>query len=302
MTCINKCIDMNQLNLKWRNWNAWIEPNELTWMNWHEWIDMSELEWVTWHDWLEMKELKRMNWMNSNEWLDMNELKRMNWNEWIEMNDSSTSSWKSAPNLVVFWEFCVKSNSRYSLVHILCNSSSKSGPNQSVFDDYLSDQLLDDDVVDRWNEALATVARTLCRPHCRPHLEKVVRTCWFFLRFLCESELSLQSGAHFVDLIFKKCEKNNVFFYICSMKSSSRYSLVHILSTTFRIEPRNRRNRDPGAWSSDRGQPLYPKNRRFCARESFQGWIHAFPITHTSPIFDHDVIDMMMWLPWWWDS
>ena len=60
---------------------------------------------------------------------------------------------------------------------------------------FLCDQLLDDDVV-----ALAAVARTLCRPHGQPHLEKVVRT--------------------------------GQFFYDFYVKSSSRYRLVHILSTS----------------------------------------------------------------------
>ena len=87
------------------------------------------------------------------------------------------------------------------------------------------------------------------------------------------------------------------------VKSSSRYSLVHILSTTFRIEPWNRGNRDPPAATRDSHFTL--KNAGFCARECFQPWIHTFPIAHTSQLLD-DVVDMMiemmMWLPYWWDS
>ena len=89
---------------------------------------------------------------------------------------------------------------------------------------FLCVQLLDDDVVDIWNRALATVLCTFCRPYlqkveksrqsltifvwnralatvsctfCRPHLQKVEKT-GSFLRCLSKIELSLQSRAHFV--------------------------------------------------------------------------------------------------------
>ena len=164
-----------------------------------------------------MKELRRMNWtkwmtwMNSNEWLDIHELNGMNWNEWIKMNDLSTSSWKNEKKKRGgFWRF-------------LCH------------------QVLDDDVVDKWHEALATVARTLCRPHCRPHLQKVVATRQFF--YLCEIELSLQSCARFVDLIFKKWKNCQCLTILMpsttwrrcgrQMKWRSRCSLAHTLLTSW---------------------------------------------------------------------
>ena len=111
-----------------------------------------------------------------------------------------TSSSKRGPRLSVFYDFYVKSSSLYCLVHILSTSSSKSGPTPSVFLTILCDQLLDDDVFDIWNRALCTVSRAFCRPHCRPHLQKGVRGCQFFMIF--------------------------------HVKSSSLYSLVHILSTS----------------------------------------------------------------------
>ena len=81
----------------------------------------------------------------------------------------------------------VKSSSRSSLVHIF-STSSKSGPSRSVFNDfYKCDQRLDADVVDIWNQALATVPCTL-RPH---YLRKVVWGCQFFT-ILWEVELSLR--------------------------------------------------------------------------------------------------------------
>ena len=170
----------------------------------------------------------------------------------------------------VFNGFHVKSSSRYSLVHILSTSSSKGGPKSSICLANLCDQLLDDDVVDIQNRALATVSCTFCRPHlpnvvrtrqfftvfmwnralatvlstfCRPHLPKVVQSPQFAWRFFVinylmmmwltyKTELSLQSRAHFVDLIFRMWSGPTTVFNGFHVKSSSRYSLVHILSTS----------------------------------------------------------------------
>ena len=119
----------------------------------------------------------------------------------------------------------------------------------------LFDQLLDDYVVDIWNQALATVACTFCRPHlekvvwtrqsffftifmlnpalatvsctfCPPHLQKVVCTRQFFANFLCEIELLWR--ARFVDLIFEKWSGPVSFFCVFCVNSS----LVHILLTS----------------------------------------------------------------------
>ena len=65
----------------------------------------------------------------------------------------------------------------------------------------------------------------------RPHLQKVRKTTISFLR-LSEIELALQSRAHFVDLIFKKWSDPVSFSYDFYLKSSSHYSLVHILPTS----------------------------------------------------------------------
>ena len=138
-------IDMNEL--KRMNPHEGIETHELTWMNWNEWIDMSKLKWVTWHDWLEMKEWKQMSyeWNEKCKWMSWT---WMNWNE--PFADLIFKKWSGT---VSFWE-CLM-------------------------------QLLDNDLVDRWNEALAKVARTLCRPHGRPHLQKRWSEAVIFWRFLC---------------------------------------------------------------------------------------------------------------------
>ena len=222
----------------------------------------------------------------------------MNWNEWTKtnawmiMNDLSTSSWKSGPNPSVFDGFYVKSSSRYSFVHILSTWSSKKVVRDCQFL-----------TVSMWNRALATVSCAFCRPH----LQKVVRDChflticmWSTTWWRCGRQMtwsSRYSRAHTLSTSLstsssKSAPRLSVFdgFFV---KSSSRYSLVRILSATFRIEARNRGNGDPPAATTD--GHFTRKNAGFC----FQPWIHAFPIAHTSQLLDDDVIDMMMWLTWW---
>ena len=187
-----------------------------------------------------------------------------------------------------------------NLAHILSTSSSKSGPNLSVLDDFLGEIELSllsrAHFVDlifkkwsepvsawrffRWNRALATVSRTFCRPH----LQKVVRTvsAWRFIMW--------NRALATVSCTF------------CRPLSGSRRAPAE--TETLQRRPRT--------------ATLPEKNTGFCARECFQPWIHIFPIAHTSQLLDDDVIDMMMWLtwwcelmmmiemimwlPWWWDS
>jgi hypothetical protein len=61
-------------------------------------------------------------------------------------------------------------------------------------------------------------------------LPKVVRRRLLFC-FLCEIKLSLQSRAPFADLMIQKWSEPDIFcdFYV---NSSSRYSIVHFLSTS----------------------------------------------------------------------
>ena len=60
---------------------------------------------------------------------------------------------------------------------------------------------------------------------------KLLRTCQFF-SFFCETELSLQSCAHFADLIIQSALWLSVFA-VLKCKSSSRHSPLRFLSTTF---------------------------------------------------------------------
>ena len=262
----NEWIDVKELT--WRNWNAWLETHELTWMNWHEWIDMSGLKWVTWHDWLDIKELKWLNWtkwmklMNSNEWLETNELKRMNWNE-------------------MKWMIC-----RPHLEKVV-----RARQFFAIF---------------MWNRALATVSCTFCRPH----LQKLVRTrqvlttfIWSTTWWLCgrqmKKELSLQSRAHFVDLmvdldlIFKKWSAPvSVLRFLCEIErllQSCAHFVDHFPDRG--AQPRKQR---PSAATTD--SHFTWKNIGFCAREfsAVNSRVPDFPTTWWWCDCHDDVVNMMV--------
>ena len=181
----------------------------------------------------------------------------------------------------------MKSSSRYSLAHILSTSSSKSRLRLcQFFEIYLINYLM---------------------------------TMWL----TCEIKLSLQSRALFVHLIFQTVVRTRQYFAIfmwnralaavsctfcpphlpnsgsdpsvfCNfyVESSSRCSLVHILSTIFPDRGAQRRKQRPS--SGDHG--LYPKKdeKHKVLRPRV---IHAFPIPHTSQLLHDDVVNMMMmWL------
>ena len=72
---------------------------------------------------------------------------------------------------------------------------------------------------------------------------KLLRTCQFFFLFFCETELSLQSCAHFADLIIQKCSVAVSFFAVLKCKSSSRHSPLHFCRQLSQIEARTCGNR-----------------------------------------------------------
>ena len=102
-----------------------------------------------------------------------------------------------------------------------------------------------------------------------------VRGCQFYM-VLCEIELSPLSRAHFVD---QKTKQTSISFgrFWCEIQLSLQ-SRAHFVDH-FPDPGAHRRKQTPS--SSDHGQPLYPKNAEFCARECFQPWIHMFPNAHT---------------------
>ena len=79
------------------------------------------------------------------------------------------------------------------------------------------------------------------------------------------------------------------FFLDFYVKSSSRYILVHFLSTTLPDRAAQPRKQRPSF--GDHGSHFTRKNAGFCARDCFQAWIHAFR-SLTLPNYLHD-------LAWW---
>ena len=137
-----------------------------------------------------------------------------------------------------------------------------------------------------WNRALATVSCT----YYRPRLPKVLQTRQFFA-ILCEIELSPESRAHFPKPIFQKRSERLSF----STFSSANRALATVLCRS-RPQPRKQR-----PYFGDHGSQFTGKNAEFRAQECFQAWIHAIPTCYTSQLLDGDVVDLMMWLTWWWE-
>ena len=176
----------------------------------------------------------------------------------------STSSSKSGPTPSGFYGFYVKASSRYSLVHILPTSSSKSGPRPPVFDDFYVINYL----MTMWstNEMKLSLQS---RAHFVDLTVDLIFKKWSdpvrFLRFLCESELLLQSRAHFVDLIFSNGPTPSVFYeYICEIDLSLQ-SRAHCLD---HFRDRGAKPRKQTISSGKHRRPLYPKKHRVFAPES----------------------------------
>ena len=122
------------------------------------------------------------------------------------------------------------------------------------------------------------------------------------LRFLCEVELSLQSRAPIADLIFQKCSEpvgRALSLQSCALfvDNFPRSSRAPAKTETLLRRPR---------------QPLYSKIHRvsrprvFSSLNSRVSDLLHFPTTWWWCGCHDDVvdrmIDVMMWLPWWWES
>ena len=106
-----------------------------------------------------------------------------------------------------------------------------------------------------------------------------------FLRCLCELELSLQSRAPFVDLIFQK-------WSICETELSLQ-SCAHFVDhfhrssrETAETEPFQRR-----PWTA-----ILPKKLRVSHQRTFSNVNSRVPDRPHSLLLDDDVFDMMVWL------
>ena len=199
---------------------------------------------------------------------------------------------KCSETLSFFNHFKWKPSSRYSLVHLLPTSSSKSAPRPSVFIAF-----------SQVETELALQSRTpfadwkvprdpqcfsifKCKSSSRFSLVHLLPTSFYRSAPRREIELSLQCCAHFVGLIFQKCFETLRFFNIFKWKSSSRFSPVHFLSTTF--PDRAAQLRKQRHSFGDHRSHFTRKNTGFRDRECFQSWTHAIPISHISQL-----------LAWW---
>ena len=220
---------------------------------------MNELTWTNWKEWIYISELKWRNWHS---WIDMDELKRMNSHEWLEVKELTWMNWNEGIEMnELTWT----------------NWTEWIEPNER------HEKTDMNKLKYKWNEVNdrhEQIEMSKCMNwNERMEMNELKSTNW--------KEWSAKSAS------------NLLIFYIFYLKSSSCYSLVHILSTTFRIEARTPANRDPPGVTTD--GYFTSKNIGFRARECFQLWIHAFPVAHTWQLHD-DVVDMMIRLTWWCDS
>ena len=182
--------------------------------------------------------------------------------------------------------------SRYSRAHTLSTSlstsSSKSGPTCTVsFWRFLCDQviILDDDVVDRWHEAFCSRQMTWSFRYSRAHA--------------FSTSLSTSSS--------KSGPTPSIFLinYLMTMWSTDDMKLSLKFRAHFvdHFPDRGAQPRKQRPSSGDRGRPLYPKKTQgFAPKRVFS---REFTRSRSLTLPNYLMmmwIDMMMWLPWWWES
>ena len=145
--------------------------------------------------------------------------------------------------------------------------------------------------------------------------------------------LSLESRAHFANFISQKCSGPLSFVAILRCKSSSRYSLMHILPTSSsksashpctwvfltcwsgnraitkilcafcrqlsQIEPRTWGNREPA--SASPGATIPEKKHRVSRTTLSPVNSQVLELLYTSQYTWWWLVDMMMWLTWCWE-
>ena len=198
--------------------------------------------------------MKCMKWMNWHESIDMNELTWMNWHEWIETNESTWSNWHEGTETHdlkrMNWHEWIET---HELTWV------------------------------NWNEWL-----DMTDLKWRNWNEWVELNEWMTSNEGIDNELKWTNWNEWIDMndlstsSSKSGPSLSVFddFYV---KSSSRDSLVHILSTTFL-----RGNRDPLAATTD--DHFTRKKRRVLRPRLFSS------VNSRVPDRSHF---MMMWLTWW---
>ena len=119
----------------------------------------------------------------------------------------------------------------------------------------------------------------------------IFRKCfahWFF----CESEISQEFSSHFGD---SSCQSGRTWHFLefRVQMELSLHSCDLFVDKFGQSRPTPRKQRP---CFSDHGNRFTSKHIRFCARESFQPWIHAAPGCSTFQLFDHVVVGMMMYV------
>ena len=265
---------MNEWMNEWMNkWmNEWMNGKEWNGMEWNgmEWNELegNGMEWmeghrVAWHG----PNGKMDGWMDERmKRHDMNSNER-NCNEW-------TNAWRKQTN--------ERTNEQVNeCMNELMNEWMIEWNNESMY------KWMNERVSENWFNA-----RMKSRAHfCRPHLPKVIRT-WQFINMIKWKQSFYYSLVHiFADPIFQKCSGTPAYFF-SKWESSSRYSLARFLSTTFPhwgAKPRKQR----------------PSCGNTAHSRVFEAWTHTFPhLLHFPTTWywcccHHDVVAMVMPLPWW---
>ena len=280
----NAWIDLSQLKgmtwnegiesheLTWMNWNEWIKMNDLKWRNWIEWINMNELKWRNWNEGNEGIETNELNWMNDlnewTEWIDMNELTQMNWDEWIETNELKRMDWHEWIGINELKGMnCQKCSEPFRFLRFYMKSSSR--------------------------DSLVHILSTSSSKS-GPKSFTFFNDCmWSTIWWRCGRQRKSSPRYSLVPILSTSSPKSgprlSVFHDFC-VKSSYRNSLAHNLWTAF---AHLRKTETLQRWP-----------------ETLQRWPFApdrshLPTTWWCDWHDNVVdmmIEMMIWLPWGWDS
>ena len=209
--------------------------------------------------------------------------------------------------LLTWWcDWHMKSASGYSLVHLFPTSCSKSAPTVTLFLRFWYEIELSlpshapfpDLISQKCSKSEPINSKSSFR-YSRVHILSTSSGSarQFFYDFLCEAELLLQSCAHFV--VLRARQSFTIFVW--------KRALAAFLCTFVDCFPRSRRNRgnrDPP--SATTAATLPEKIPGFAPESVFQAKF-ARSRSLTLPNYSHDdvvamMIEVMMWLPSWWES
>ena len=252
-------IEVNES--RWMKWNERIETNDLKGMNWNEWIERKELPKVLrnrqcftiLYDQLLDDDMVDIVWNQALTTVPCAFRRRhlqkvvsdcqvlRNLCE-IELSLQSRAwSRRSRAHFVhlmvqkwsglsVFIDFYLKPSSRECPAYFV-NLIFQKWSETVSFLSFFNDQLLDDDMVDIWNQALTTVP---C-PFCRRHLPKVVWSCHLFTMFFVKSSsrYSTFCRPHRPKAV-RSCQCSAIFFWNRALTTvSCTFCRPHLLKVVW---------------------------------------------------------------------